>query len=110
QINLRDAVRGTIDFTSPEGKQYKVGNNPAILFVRPRGWHLPERHVRVDGRPISGSLFDFGLYIFHNGAELLRRGKRPCFYLPKMEGHREARLWNSVLAFAEDELGMERGS
>jgi malate synthase len=110
QINLRDAVRGTIEYTSPEGKQYRVGDNPAILFVRPRGWHLPERHVLVDGAPMSASLFDFGLYIFHNGAALLERGKWPCFYLPKMESHLEARLWNGVFTFAEDELGMSRGS
>src|SRR6202051_102410 len=75
QINLRDAIRGTIDFRSPEGKDYKVGPHPAILFVRPRGWHLPERHVTLDGEPISGSLFDFGLYVFHNAAALLAAGK-----------------------------------
>ena len=104
QINLRDANRGTIDFRSPEGKEYKVGPNPAILFVRPRGWHLPERHALLDGEPMSGSLFDFGLYVFHNAATLVAAGKYPCFYLPKMESHLEARLWNDVMTFAEQEL------
>jgi malate synthase len=110
QINLRDAIRGTIDFRSPEGKEYKVGPNPAILFVRPRGWHLPERHATLDGEPMSGSLFDFGLYIFHNGAALLASGKWPCFYLPKMESHLEARLWNDAMTFAEQELKLPHGS
>jgi malate synthase len=110
QINLRDAIRGEIGFRSPEGKEYRVNPNPAILFVRPRGWHLPERHVSVDGAPMSGSLFDFGLYIFHNGGALIERGKWPCFYLPKMESHLEARLWNDVLSFAEAELGLPHGS
>jgi malate synthase len=110
QINLRDAIRGTIDFRSPEGKEYKVGPNPAILFVRPRGWHLPERHATLDGQPMSGSLFDFGLYIFHNGAALLASGKWPCFYLPKMESHLEARLWNDAMTFAEQELKLPHGS
>jgi malate synthase len=110
QINLRDAIRGTIDFRSPEGKEYKVGANPAILFVRPRGWHLPERHATLDGEPMSGSLFDFGLYVFHNAATLLAAGKYPCFYLPKMESHLEARLWNDAMTFAEAELKLPHGS
>jgi malate synthase len=110
QINLRDAIRGTIDFRSPEGKDYKVGPNPAILFVRPRGWHLPERHATLEGKPMSGSLFDFGLYIFHNAAALLAVGKYPCFYVPKLESHLEARLWNDVFTFAEQELGIPHGS
>jgi malate synthase len=110
QINLRDAIRGSIDFRSPEGKDYKVGANPAILFVRPRGWHLPERHLTLDGEPMSGSLFDFGLYVFHNAATLLAAGKYPCFYLPKMESHLEARLWNDVFTFAEQELKIPHGS
>ena len=110
QINLRDAIRGTIDFRSPEGKVYKVGANPAILFVRPRGWHLPERHATLAGEPMSGSLFDFGLYAFHNAAALLAAGKHPCFYLPKMESHLEARLWNDVFSFAEQELKIPHGS
>jgi len=110
QINLRDAIRGTIDFRSPEGKEYKVGPKPAILFVRPRGWHLPERHATLDGEPMSGSLFDFGLYVFHNAAALLAAGKYPCFYLPKMESHLEARLWNDAMTFAEQELKIPHGS
>ncbi len=110
QINLRDAIRGTIGFRSPEGKEYKVGDKPAILFVRPRGWHLPERHVTLDGEPMSGSLFDFGLYVFHNGQALLASGKYPCFYLPKMESHLEARLWNDVFTFAEQELKLPHGT
>jgi malate synthase len=110
QINLRDANRGTIGFRSPEGKEYKVGANPAILFVRPRGWHLPERHATLDGEPMSGSLFDFGLYVFHNAATLLAAGKYPCFYLPKMESHLEARLWNDAMTFAEQQLNIPHGS
>ena len=110
QVNLRDAARRSIEFTSPEGKQYRLAAKTAVLFVRPRGWHLVERHVLVDNQPISGSLFDFGLYFFHNAAELLARGTGPYFYLPKMESHKEARLWNDVFNFAEDELGIPRGS
>ncbi len=110
QINLRDAVRRQITFASPEGKQYKLNDKTATLFVRPRGWHLPEKHLLVQGKPISGSLFDFGLYFFHNAAELKARGSGPYFYLPKMESHREARLWNSVFQFAEDALGIARGT
>ena len=109
-VNLRDAVRRTISFTSPEGKQYKLGDKTATLLVRPRGWHLPEKHVLVDGQHISGSLFDFGLYFFHNAAELLRRGSGPYFYLPKMESHLEARLWNDVFIFAQETLKIPRGS
>src|SRR6266567_7253993 len=96
QLNLRDAVRRTISFKSPEGKQYALKENTATLMVRPRGWHLPEKHVLVDGKPISGSLFDFGLYFFHNAHDLLDKGTRPYLYLPKMESHLEARLWNDV--------------
>ena len=110
QVNLRDAARGTITFASPEGKQYKLNQKTATLFVRPRGWHLPEKHLLVNGKPISGSLFDFGLYFFHNAAELKARGTGPYFYLPKMESHREARLWNSVFNFAQDALGIPRGT
>jgi malate synthase len=110
QSNLRDAVRRTIEHRSPEGKEYRLSARPAVLFVRPRGWHLVEKHVLVDGEPISASLFDFGLYFFHNAAELLRRGSGPYFYLPKMESHLEARLWNDVFVFAQDELGIPRGS
>src|SRR6202453_4551345 len=108
QVNLRDAVRREITFASPEGKQYRLNEKTATLFVRPRGWHLPERHVLVQGQPISGSLFDFGLYFFHNAAALIARGTGPYFYLPKMESHREARLWNSVFNFAQETLGVPR--
>jgi malate synthase len=110
QINLRDAVRRTISFANPEGKQYKLNEKTATLMVRPRGWHLPEKHLLVDGKPISGSLFDFGLYFFHNAAESLKRNSGPYFYLPKMESHLEARLWNDVFNFAQDELKIPRGS
>jgi malate synthase len=110
QVNLRDAVRRDITFASPEGKQYKLNEKTATLFVRPRGWHLPEKHLLVHGQPISGSLFDFGLYFFHNAAALQARGSGPYFYLPKMESHREARLWNSVFNFAQDTLGIPRGT
>ena len=110
QVNLRDAVRGDIEHTSPEGKQYSVGATPAVLLVRPRGWHLTEKHVRVEGQPISASLFDFGLYFYHNAATLLEKGSGPYFYLPKMESHLEARLWNDVFNFAQDHLGIPRGS
>ncbi len=110
QLNLRDAVRGSIGFASPEGKQYRLAERTAVLFVRPRGWHLIEKHVRIEGAPLSASLFDFGLYFFHNAEALIRKGTGPYFYLPKMESHREARLWNDVFNFAEDYLGIPRGS
>jgi malate synthase len=110
QFNLMDAVRGTITYKSPEGKKYRLNEKRAILFVRPRGWHLDEKHFEVDGRPVSASLFDFGLFFFHNAKELLRRGSGPYFYLPKMESHLEARLWNDVFNLAQDELGIPRGS
>ncbi|MSU59970.1 MAG: malate synthase A [Pedosphaera sp.] len=110
QANLRDAVRRTISFSNPDGKQYKLNAQTATLMVRPRGWHLPEKHMFVEGKPISGSLFDFGLYFFHNAAELLKRGSGPYFYLPKMESHLEARLWNDVFHFAQDALKIPRGS
>jgi malate synthase len=107
QLNLRDAVRRTIGFDDPAtGKSYKLVASPAVLFVRARGWHLEERHMLVDGEPVSGSLFDFGLYAFHNAKELLARGSGPYFYLPKMESHLEARLWNDVFIQAESELGI----
>ncbi len=109
-INLRDAIRRRIDYTSPEGKAYKLNPKTAVLFVRPRGWHLPEKHVLIDGKPISGGLFDFALYFFHNAKELLARGSGPYFYLPKLESHLEARLWNDVFVMAQDELGVPRGS
>ncbi|MCM8748420.1 malate synthase A [Thermomicrobiaceae bacterium CFH 74404] len=110
QINLRDAVRRAITFEGPDGRVYRLAERTATLLVRPRGWHLDERHVLVDGRPISASLFDFGLYFFHNARELLDRGTGPYFYLPKLESHLEARLWNDVFNFAQDTLGIPRGS
>ncbi|HMA39276.1 MAG TPA: malate synthase A [Gemmatimonadales bacterium] len=110
QANLMDAVRRTISYRSPEGKSYALGDSLATLMVRPRGWHLDEKHVRIDGRPVSGSLFDFGLFFFHNTAEQIRRGTGPYFYLPKMESHLEARLWNDVFVLAQDELGIPRGT
>jgi malate synthase len=102
QVNLKDAVERTIELKS-NGKRYELGDDPAVLVVRPRGWHLPEKHVLVDGEPISGALLDFGLYVFHNR-------ERPWFYIPKLESHLEARLWNQVFDFAEEELGLAKGS
>ncbi len=110
QFNLRDAVARQIDFTSPEGKRYALAEKTATLMVRPRGWHLVEKHFLVDGQPVSGSLFDFGLFFFHNARALLARGSGPYFYLPKLESHLEARLWNDVFNFAQDELKIPRGS
>ncbi len=110
QLNLRDAVRGTITFTNAAGKHYALKEKPAVLFVRPRGWHLPERHLLVDGEPVSGSLFDFALFFFHNASVQLERGTRPYFYLPKLENHLEARLWNDVFTFAQDFLGIRQGT
>jgi malate synthase len=110
QANLRDAVEGTISFVSLEGKRYQLNPLVATLLVRPRGWHLDERHFLVDGKPISASLFDFGLYFFHNVKQLIRKGTGPYFYLPKLESHLEARLWNDVFCFAQDELGIPRGT
>jgi malate synthase len=110
-INLRDAIRRTITYADPAtGKQYKLNDKVAVLFVRPRGWHLEERHVLVDGEPMSGSIFDFGLYFFHNASELLARGSGPYFYLPKMESHLEGRLWNDIFIRAEKEIGVAQGS
>jgi malate synthase len=110
QANLRDAVRGTIGYTSPEGKQYGVCECPAVLMVRPRGWHLEEKHFLVDGRAISASLFDFGLFFFHNARTLIENGTGPYFYLPKMESHKEARLWNQVFLRAQQALGISPGT
>src|SRR5512139_285709 len=104
QINLMDAVRRTIAFRNPDGKTYTLQENTATLLVRPRGWHLDEPSLRIDGQPVSASLFDFGLYFFHNAQELIRRGSGPYFYLPKLESHLEARLWNEVFNMAEDLL------
>ena len=110
QINLRDAIRRTIQFSGPEGKEYRLNDRVAVLLVRPRGWHLVEKHILIDGEPAAGGLVDFGLYFFHNAKELLSRGTGPYFYLPKMESHLEARLWNEVFNLAQDELGVPRGS
>jgi len=110
QVNLRDAIRRKIDFVSPEGKSYALKEKHAVLFVRPRGWHLPEKHVLIDGAPISGGIFDFALYFFHNAKELVARGTGPYFYLPKLESHLEARLWNDIFVMAQDELGVPRGT
>ncbi|MDD3519571.1 MAG: malate synthase A, partial [Chromatiales bacterium] len=110
QQNLYDAIRRQIDFTSPEGKPYRLNDETAVLIVRPRGWHLPEKHVQVDGRAMPAALFDFGLYFFLNAKELLARGTGPYFYLPKMQSHREAALWNAVFDHAQDALGIPRGT
>jgi malate synthase len=110
QANLQDAVRRTIELRQDDGKEYRLNDTIATLLVRPRGWHLPEKHVTVDGEPISASLFDFGMHFFHNASEQLSRGTGPYFYLPKLESHLEARLWNDVFNRAQDELGIPRGS
>jgi malate synthase len=110
-INLRDAIRRNITYGDPAtGKRYQLNDKVAVLFIRPRGWHLEERHVQVDGEPMSGSIFDFGLYFFHNAKELLARGSGPYFYLPKMESHLEARLWNEVFIHAQHHLDVPQGS
>src|SRR5512145_3241564 len=109
QINLRDAVRRTITFEQG-GKQYRLNDSTAVLIPRPRGWHLDEKHVTVDGRPVAGGVFDFALFFFHNAKELLKRGSGPYFYLPKMESHLEARLWNDIFVFAQKELGIPVGT
>jgi len=110
QANLYDAVRQTLAHTSEDGKEYELDEHTATLLVRPRGWHLTERHLTVDGNAVPGGIFDFALYLFHNGRELLDRGSGPYFYLPKLESHLEARLWNDVFSAAEDHVGLERGS
>jgi len=110
QINLRDAIDRSITFTKPDGKRYELDDQVATLMVRPRGWHLLEKNLLVDGSAVSGSLFDFGLYLFHNARNLLQRGSGPYFYLPKLESHLEARLWNDVFNAAQDLLGLPRGS
>jgi malate synthase len=110
QANLIDAIERTIELTTPEGKEYRLADETAVLIVRPRGWHLPERHVLVDGEPVSASLFDFGLYLFHCAGRLLDSGSGPYFYIPKLESHLEARLWNEVFVAAQEELGLERGT
>ena len=110
QANLIEAIRRTLAFTSPEGKSYRLKDKIATLVVRPRGWHLDERHATLGDAPVSASLFDFGLYFFHNAKELLARGSGPYFYLPKLESHLEARLWNDVFTFAENALGVPHGT
>jgi len=112
QVNLRDAILKKVDFKAPNGKEYKLRTDKKLptLIVRPRGWHLDEKHLLVDSEPISGSLFDFGLYFFHNAWELVKTGTGPYFYLPKMESHLEARLWNDVFCVAQDTIGMPRGT
>jgi malate synthase len=109
QINLRDAARRTITFEQG-GKRYQLNEKTAVLIPRPRGWHLDEKHLQIDGKPVAGGIFDFALLFFHNAKELLARGSGPYFYLPKMESHLEARLWNDIFVFAQDELGIPRGS
>ena len=110
QVNLVDAIERRIDFTSPEGKEYRLSEQVATLLVRPRGWHLEERHVHVGGKPVSGSLFDFGMYFFHNAERLRTKGSGPYYYLAKLESHLEARLWNDVFNFAQDDIGVPRGT
>ena len=110
QLNMRDAVRRTIAFTNEQGKEYQLNDKTAVLMVRPRGWHLDEKGFEVDGQRMSGALFDFGLYFFHNAKEALERGTRPYFYLPKLEHYKEARLWNDVFVFAQDKLGIPQGT
>lgn len=110
QINLKDAVNKRISFINPNGKCYSLNENIATLLVRPRGWHLEEKHVLIDGKPASGSLFDFGLYFYHNIKTLMKNKTGPYFYLPKLENHLEARLWNDVFIFAQNELGVPIGT
>jgi malate synthase len=110
QLNLKDAVDGTISVNGENGKTYVLNKETAVLFVRPRGWHLEEKHVLVDGKPISASLYDFGLYFFHNAIHLVEKGTGPYFYLPKLESHLEARLWNDVFIFAQKFIGIPKGT
>ncbi|OZI10992.1 malate synthase A [Bacillaceae bacterium SAS-127] len=110
QINMRDAVNRTISFENPNGKKYELKEETAVLIVRPRGWHLEEKNVQLDGKPISGSLFDFGLFFFHNALKQVENGTGPYFYLPKLESHLEARLWNDVFLFAQKYIGIPRGT
>ena len=110
QNNLRDAVNGTLSFTNPDGRVYRLGEKTATLIARPRGWHLIEKHVLIDGQPISASIFDFALYFYHNAKTLLSKGSGPYFYLPKLESHHEARLWNDVFIMAQELLGLPVGT
>jgi malate synthase len=110
QVNLKDAIRREISFTNEAGKVYKLNDTIATLQIRPRGWHLDEKHVTVDGQRVSGGVFDFALAFFHNAKELAKRGAGPFFYLPKMENHREARLWNDIFVMAQNEIGLPQGT
>jgi malate synthase len=110
QLNLTDAIAGTIEFTGPDGREYRLGDQVATLLVRPRGWHLVEKHVRIDGEPVAGAFVDAGLYLYRNAQALLDKGTGPYLYLPKMESHLEARLWAEVFAFVEGDLGLEPGT
>jgi malate synthase len=110
QANLIDAIEGTIEYAAPDGREYRLGEQTATLLVRPRGWHLPEKHLQIDGRPAAGALVDAGLFLYHNARRLLEKGSGPYFYLPKMESHLEARLWNDVFSLSEEELGIEPGT
>ena len=110
QLNLADAVRRKIELTTPAGKSYTLAPTIATLVVRPRGWHLLEKHLLIDGQPIAGAFMDFGLYAFHNAAPLVANGSGPYFYLPKLESHREARLWNDIFVLAQERLGLPRGT
>jgi malate synthase len=109
-LNLREAIDGTIEYTAPDGRDYRLGEHTATLLVRPRGWHLLDKHLIVDGHPVSGSLLDFGLHTFHNAKRLVERGSGPYFYLPKLESHLEARLWNEVFSLAEERFELEAGT
>ncbi|MGZ4276255.1 MAG: malate synthase A [Solirubrobacteraceae bacterium] len=109
QVNLTDAIEGTIEFTGPDGREYRLNDEVATLLVRPRGWHLPEKHIVIAGSEVAGAFVDAGLHLFRNARRLLEKGSGPYFYLPKMESHREARLWNDVFDFAEQELGLQHG-
>ena len=109
-VNLRDAIERTISYESTDGRYYELDPEPATLLVRPRGWHLPERHLVVGGEPVAGALFDFGLYMFHCAHRLLSAGTGPYLYLPKLESHLEARLWNDAFCFAQEALGIPRGT
>ena len=110
QINLRDAIRRTISFTAKDGTVYRLNDQTAVLAVRVRGWHLDEKHVTYNGKSVSGGIFDLGLYLFHNAKELLKRGSGPYVYLPKLQSHLEARLWNDIFVYAQDKLGIPQGS
>ncbi|UOQ45995.1 malate synthase A [Halobacillus salinarum] len=110
QLNLRDAVNKTISFTNEKGREYRLNDEQAVLIVRPRGWHLEEKHITYRGSPVSASLIDFGLYFFHNAEQLIKNGTGPYFYLPKIENHQEAKLWNDIFIYAQDYLGIRRGT